>query len=800
MIISPPYLPVEGLNSIDASTDPAKVDLMMDLVDKYELAHGVYPIAFDRRWHCGVHLMPSMQNEAIHAIADGVVVAYRVCQHAYDGGSGPRDSRAGFVLLRHTTETGDARTLTFYSLYMHLLDLASYQSVGADAQLLPEFLRMPAAGDDSAIPAAQPGEGRKVYRKDVLGWTGGCHGQPHLHFEIFMAKADFDAYFKKTQLGRTEATSATGNDCWGHCYYQIPEMSSFRSLPRDVDDNNKLRGVAFDRLQAGQNALPLFVEMYFHKGNKYTNVWSAAQDGSRKLITPQPICEPEYEYDMYKRADNLYPACPSDGYELLRFGRILSKPETLTSASASTPPPIDAAIQGNPRSITRSSLRATWMRVAFEEGKEGYIDISDPAVLKLSDADFPYFMGWQKISEGNDPFNEDGLCDIDALKKIVRDTSEHQTPQEIALKKEYQKEDALARYMKSNVAACKQLRGFICEAPSEWDSTHNENRYRKLKGEGEFYHGNETGYAEFIKLLTSFQFWEKTDLPAGQKVCFFHPLAFIRHFRKCGWLSLREQVQLLPRRSSAGGVISWNESLRRLTEGNATSTEHAPPGIGLALNHMLAKYGFNTGLRQAHFVGQAFEETGALTSAKEKGDAEYFRKMYENYTPSDAAYDFDNKYNWIKKLGYLKNRNRSEYIAKRPAEVHEKAVSRGNIYPGDGARFKGRGLIHLTWRDGYRDYARFRARDFTTDPNPEKLESDAEIAADSAGYYWIKTNIMKKADRGRGDIDVKECFKKVGGAGGLAERTLFFHYADFILGDSPDFPAELKLERQSEDI
>src|ERR1700753_3734954 len=105
MIISPPFLPESGLTS----TDGSKPDPMMDTVDKFELAHGIYPIAFDRRWHCGVHLAPDVHGP-VHAIADGQVVAYRVCQNAIDSGN----SNAGFVLLRHSTETGDGRSLTFY--------------------------------------------------------------------------------------------------------------------------------------------------------------------------------------------------------------------------------------------------------------------------------------------------------------------------------------------------------------------------------------------------------------------------------------------------------------------------------------------------------------------------------------------------------------------------------------------------------------------------------------------------------------------------------------------------------------
>lgn len=99
MIISPPFLPAS------ASGGSAAPDAMMDAVDKLELARGIYPIAFDRRWHTGGHLMPSTQNERIRAIADGEVVAYRVCEKAIDGGGGKPDSNAGFVLLKHQTES-----------------------------------------------------------------------------------------------------------------------------------------------------------------------------------------------------------------------------------------------------------------------------------------------------------------------------------------------------------------------------------------------------------------------------------------------------------------------------------------------------------------------------------------------------------------------------------------------------------------------------------------------------------------------------------------------------------------------
>ncbi|WP_420873191.1 glycoside hydrolase family 19 protein, partial [Paraburkholderia kururiensis] len=399
------------------------------------------------------------------------------------------------------------------------------------------------------------------------------------------------------------------------------------------------------------------------------------------------------------------------------------------------------------------------------------------------------------------PFDSDGLCDVEMLKRLVRDAAANDQPAVVKDATEVQKADALSYYVKGHDEVRRALRGFICNAPSEWDSTHNETRFAKLLDESGFYHGSRKGYEDFLKYLKELQFWDVTGLPAGQKLWFFHPLAFIRHFRKCGWLSLQEQIQLLPRKSisDAGGHISWVESKKRFVDGNDDSRGQSPKHMWLALNHMFKKYGFNSDLRKAHFLAQVLKETGALCSTRENGSADYFRKMYESYKASDAAYDFDNKYNWLKNLGFLKNRDRATYIAQRPGEVHAKAVAGGNVQSGDGPRFCGRGLIHLTWRKSYGEYGIYRGKDFTTDPNPALLQSDAETATDSAGYFWVKTRINRKADHGSSNTDVQGCFGVVGGAGGLPARQQFFRYAYFILGDTPKMPTDSTLERQTEE-
>jgi hypothetical protein len=390
---------------------------------------------------------------------------------------------------------------------------------------------------------------------------------------------------------------------------------------------------------------------------------------------------------------------------MLRFGRILSTPATLSG-----------------------DVCATWVKLTYAQGQQGYIDISKAGIKKLSDADFPSFMGWQKISDGNTPFGSDGLCDIDMLKKLVKDAADNQPPTVAAETTEVQKADALSYYVKGHDTIRQALRGFICNAPSEWDSTNNETRYANLLDEGGYYHGNEQGYNDFLKYLKEIQFWSVTGLPAGQKLWFFHPLAFIRHFRKSGWLSLNELTQLLPRKyglNHAGATLNWQTAHSRVNGGTIVHTD---------LCKAFRKYGLTTPNRQIAFLGQSYIETGLLRTAVEGGQG--------SGTSGNAPY----------------------YTA-----------------------FYGRGLMQLTWPTLYDDYGKFRAFASNTsghyvDPritaasthhwsgpptvdshghvhvdkrqwypryDPDLVASNQYNACDSAAFFWVWKHFMGAFDISR---------------------------------------------------
>ena len=187
----------------------------------------------------------------------------------------------------------------------------------------------------------------------------------------------------------------------------------------------------------------------------------------------------------------------------------------------------------------------------------------------------------------------------------------------------------------------------------------------------------------------------------------------------------------------------------------------------------------------------------------EAGGERYFRTMYEVLTPQEAADDFDHKHSWLQRMNFLRGRNRQTYMAQRPGEILHKANGLGNTQLGDGSRFRGRGLIHLTGRNSYDQYGRYRATDFTSGPNSQKLSTDETAVADSAGYFWVSKvmqspdsgalrsglNINRRADVGIGNANVAAITTPVnGGSTGLPERQELFRYVYFILGDTPEMP------------
>lgn len=92
----------------------------------------------------------------------------------------------------------------------------------------------------------------------------------------------------------------------------------------------------------------------------------------------------------------------------------------------------------------------------------------------------------------------------------------------------------------------------------------------------------------------------------------------------------------------------------------------------------------------------------------------------------------------------------------------------GNTEPGDGWRYRGRGLKQLTGRDNYRRCGLALAEDFIGQPDRLLMPVNAAL---SAGWFWAAHGLNQVADRG----DVLTMTKFInGGTFGLDRRTALY--------------------------
>jgi putative chitinase len=116
----------------------------------------------------------------------------------------------------------------------------------------------------------------------------------------------------------------------------------------------------------------------------------------------------------------------------------------------------------------------------------------------------------------------------------------------------------------------------------------------------------------------------------------------------------------------------------------------------------------------------------------------------------------------------------TEYASGR---AYEGRADLGNVHPGDGPRFKGRGLIQLTGRANYAHYSADLGIDLTKNP---EAAAEFPAAALIPAEYWRQRAINRDAD-----LDsIEGVTRRVnGGLNGLTSRKAFLDKAKHALSD-----------------
>ena len=181
-----------------------------------------------------------------------------------------------------------------------------------------------------------------------------------------------------------------------------------------------------------------------------------------------------------------------------------------------------------------------------------------------------------------------------------------------------------------------------------------------------------------------------------------------------------------------------------------------------ALAQALPDYDINTPQRIAGFLAQCAHESGGFTAIKENLNyrAVTLRKVFPKYFPSD---DIANAY-----------AQKPEMIANR---VYGGRMGNGDEHSGDGYRYCGRGLIQLTGKQNYQNFA--DSIQIAVEDVPEYLAT-FEGAVQSACWFWEANNLNNCADNG----DILKMTKVInGGTIGLDDRTARYNHALQIMGN-----------------
>jgi len=162
-------------------------------------------------------------------------------------------------------------------------------------------------------------------------------------------------------------------------------------------------------------------------------------------------------------------------------------------------------------------------------------------------------------------------------------------------------------------------------------------------------------------------------------------------------------------------------------------------GVGKVLAATLDEFDINTRLRIAHFLAQTCHESAGFRTTEEFASG----RQYEN------------------------------------------RKDLGNVHPGDGPRYKGRGLLQLTGRANYRTVGGLIKVDL--EGHPEKA-AEPELSLRIACVYWQRRKINGPCD----SDDIITVTKRVnGGLNGLAERRQFLKKAKAAIAhlEERNFPA-----------
>ncbi|WP_241213694.1 glycoside hydrolase family 19 protein [Enterobacter ludwigii] len=263
-------------------------------------------------------------------------------------------------------------------------------------------------------------------------------------------------------------------------------------------------------------------------------------------------------------------------------------------------------------------------------------------------------------------------------------------------------------------------RRLIVKHDSDWHSTRDDTRWSSV-----FKDRDESPVVQLANggFLDATRWMDKVPPFASQRyVWHFHPLEFLEMLKP------------------AGGKITL-PMLRKIWTNSRKVSDEVLQQVADELNDNLERCHLNTEVRLYHFMAQVYQETGATFMIDE--DLNYAATalpgLFSYYRRHPDEQQIDGRTG--------AHRANQEAIANKAYGGRN-----GNTEPGDGWRYKGRGMKQLTGRYNYRAFTQY-ANKVWGDPvdyeeNPELITASTKQVVRSALFFWDFYDAYKKADGG----------------------------------------------------
>ncbi len=790
-----------------------KRDPLMQLTHMARAKAGFYPLGRNGLWHGGVHFDSGtagpLDQSSVQCLADGDVVAYRIDTHSpttpyiVNKQTVEKPFSRNFVLVRHRLQPpkieGSPDTppsLTFYSLYMHLRDWASYE---ADAALQrPAFwpernLRVRADVSNTRVGTSTP--------KGLIVLTKPAEGGHMLHLDLLPPGTPVvvsgEGKYRKLEHSRGPASlcNADGSLQGYVAFRNLEHVSGATYRVSSSGDHTNVRS-RFDLngrdlliLRQGTE-ITISGEGEFRKLESISQyVLAASLQGEPAALTdqvvvldhPLPIkagnlighigryheCRAEHpeeklhlevfsgdDVDIFIEASRAWakrlPDKDKTWLKLAKGTAVVTHEDNPTAARlqmASASSPLSAADLLLPKSVldalpadrkvqvpaSPSHNARTWYRldgllhdadnnlldgwVREEVGVtpwlspwswEGYDIIYDYGTPRHALASF-----FSNIRQFNETQLERYRPMADAEDKgpvksrlfdiIDRNRDGKMTAEELQA----------AISLPAHAQSISQL---IIHKESEW--YHQPQKWDALDEllghSGSTPHLNWLAEKQRIKQIS---WWsevaEKVGLPSWGKAYHFHPVGLSGLFKTT---NRRITVELLEKITGKSGHWFTGRGGGRnfVDEFKARYPliyKHDKYEFVASLNRALERYQITSPHQQAHFIAQCFHESAAFETTVEFASG-------EQYDPGR----------------------------------HVNAIASGNTEIGDGPRYKGKGLIQLTWKNNYASYSSYRGVDFVRAPN--LIAENMFNAIDVSCWYWRHNGAVSRRHNARGDINI----------------------------------------------